>query len=191
MAGVANRPGKGPTGDVLPDLLKPGVVTVFCGSAAGNCSAKQGKYYADESNLFWGILAEICLTPRKFKPKEYTKLAKLRIGLTDLNKTQFGSDRNLSPSHYNVGALCRKIEKYRPRILAFNGKKSARVFLKKVFPKEPFKGNVKDYGMQLKCRLGDTEVFVLPSTSDQLEPKYWDEAPWRELAALHHKILAE
>ena len=111
MAGVANRPGKGPTGDVLPDLLKPGVVTVFCGSAAGNCSAKQGKYYADESNLFWGILAEICLTPRKFKPKEYTKLAKLRIGLTDLNKTQFGhynvSDRNIAPGSFAQPLQCR------------------------------------------------------------------------------------
>ena len=186
MARVANRPGRGSAGDVLPDLLKPGVVTVFCGSAAGKCSAKQGKYYAKKSNRFWGILAEICLTPRKFDPSEYTKLAKLRIGLTDLNKIESGSDRELSPGHYNVNALCRKIKKYCPRILVFNGKGLAEVFLK-----ERFGVKVVDYGLQSKYRLGDTKVFVLPSTSGRLPRKYRKVALWRELAGLHYKILAE
>lgn len=32
--------------DILPDVLKPGLKVVFCGTAAGNRSATNGAYYA-------------------------------------------------------------------------------------------------------------------------------------------------
>ena len=185
MARVANRPGRGSAGNVLPDVLEPGMVTVFCGNAASRRSAEQRAYYAHERNRFWGILAEIGLTPQKFDPGQYPELAALRIGLTDLNKTQFGSDEEVSRDHYNVDALSAKIKKYRPRILAFTAKTPAKAFLKKRFGV-----NVLDYGLQSEYRLDGTELFVLPSTSGRARG-YWDEKPWHRLADLHREILAE
>ena len=190
MAGVANRPGRGSAGNVLPDVLAPGMVTVLCGKAPGPSSERQREYYADRGNQFWKILAKIGLTQREFDSSEYSKLAELRIGLTNLDQASVRSDEEVLRDHnnadaYNADTLCSKIEEYRPRILAFTGKTPAKVFLKKWFD-----GNVEDYGLQSKYQLGSTKVFVLTSTAGTGR-KYWDEAPWRELADLHREILAE
>ena len=36
---------------VLPDLIKPGLRIVFCGTAAGHVSAARGAYYADRKSV--------------------------------------------------------------------------------------------------------------------------------------------
>jgi TDG/mug DNA glycosylase family protein len=41
---------------VLPDLLRPGLRIVFCGTAAGTVSAARGVYYAHPQNRFWSAL---------------------------------------------------------------------------------------------------------------------------------------
>ena len=56
---------------VLPDLIKPGLKIVFCGTAAGNVSAARGAYYAHPQNRFWSALHAFGLTPRKLEPEEY------------------------------------------------------------------------------------------------------------------------
>jgi G:T/U-mismatch repair DNA glycosylase len=43
--------------EVLPDLLRPGLRIVFCGTAAGTASARAGAYYAGPGNAFWPTLA--------------------------------------------------------------------------------------------------------------------------------------
>ena len=48
---------------VLPDLIKPGLRIVFCGTAAGNVSAARGAYYAHPQNRFWSALHAFGLTP--------------------------------------------------------------------------------------------------------------------------------
>ena len=47
MAGATTGPPH-----VLPDLIKPGLKIVFCGTAAGTVSAKRGAYYAHPQNRF-------------------------------------------------------------------------------------------------------------------------------------------
>ena len=198
MAGATNR--RRSAGNVLPDILEPDMVTVFCGDSPGTCSEKEQAYYAHKSNLFWRILAEIRLARPEFAPSQYCKLAELHIGLTNLDQASVRSDEEVLRDHhnaaaynaaaYNAAVLCSKIKKYRPRILAFNGKTPAKAFLKKVFPKEQFGVKVVDYGLQPEYRLGDTEVFVLPSTAGSGRG-YWNKEPWRELADLHRKILAK
>lgn len=163
---------------IIPDLLAPGLKLVFCGSALGFESARQKAFYAKPGNKFWPTLHDVGLTPRRFAPAESAKLLDLGIGLTDLNKTQFGNDTDLAPAHDDVAGLAAKIEQYRPAILAFTAKRPAQVFLSESFG---LKGPPA-YGLQPQ-RLGRTHLFVLPSPSGRAG-SFWDIAPWRALKIL-------
>jgi len=162
-----------PAGDgaILPDLLRPGLRLVFCGMAAGHVSAARRAYYAGPGNRFWPMLHAAGLTPRSFQPEEFPALIALGIGLTDIAKRASGPDRVIPRRTADAADLGRKIEAHAPRILAFNGKGAA----------ERFFGGRTRYGWQ-PATVGGTQLFVLPSTSGAARG-FWDEAPWRELAA--------
>jgi TDG/mug DNA glycosylase family protein len=162
---------------VLPDILEPGLDSVFCGSAAGTVSARKGSYYAGPGNKFWPTLHAMGLTPRLLKPEEFRTLPDYGLGLTDMTKHASGSDASLPKDSDDPEALRGKIERYRPRLLAFVGKRAAQVWF------SHFHGNAQvAYGLQEETA-GETALFVLPSPSG-LAVRYWDEAPWRELAAM-------
>ena len=155
---------------ILPDVLALGLRVVFCGTAAGDASARVGHYYAGSGNAFWRTVHEIGLTgDRILTPAEFESLLRYGIGLTDLAKNAAGTDDRIDAAEFDVASLETKIHRYQPRILAFNGKNAARRFL----------GRPVDYGVQSE-RIGSTEVFVLPSTSAAAR-KYWSLEPWREL----------
>jgi TDG/mug DNA glycosylase family protein len=163
---------------LLPDLLAPGLRLMFCGSALGAMSYRLQAPYANPGNKFWKTLHEVGLTPRRMQPSEYRELLALGIGLTDINKTQFGNDDALSKEHDDVKGLARKIARYRPGIIAFTAKRPAQVFLREtVGLRTP-----PPYGLQ-EHRVGDTKIFVLPSPSGRAG-SFWTIEPWRELARL-------
>ena len=164
---------------VLPDVLDYGLKVVFCGAAAGTKSARAGAYYAGPGNRFWDTLYRIGLTPRRFQPEEFPLLLQHSIGLTDLIKTQFGRDSNLDFDDDARETLRARILDYAPRVLAFNGKRPAQEFLMR-----PLK-----YGLQEE-RLGDTALFVLPSTSGAAVG-HWDETYWAALAVYVHALENE
>jgi len=56
---------------VLPDILRPGMRVVFCGTAAGTAFARAGAYYAGPGNAFWATLHSTGLTPVRFSPAEF------------------------------------------------------------------------------------------------------------------------
>lgn len=161
--------GRNPLSTILPDLLGPNLRIVFCGSAVGPQSARRKAYYAGPGNRFWDVLHAVGLTPRRLEPSEYLELLSYGIGLTDMVKTRAALDADLSPGDNDPAALRRKLEQFTPRTLAFNGKHAARVFLAR---------NV-EYGKQPE-RVGETTVFVLPSTSGAAR-RYWNVAYWQEL----------
>jgi TDG/mug DNA glycosylase family protein len=166
---------------VLPDLLDAGVVTVFCGSAAGAASARRGLPYAGPGNKFWPMLHETGLTPRLFAPDDYCDLLGLGIGLTDVNKNQSGADSDLTPDGDDVNAVVAKIERYKPKLLAFTAKRPAQVFMKSVFGR----GKV-EYGLQAD-NIGSMAIFVLPSSSG-LAIRWWEPKWWHAAADLHRKL---
>ncbi len=156
---------------VLPDVLRPGLRVVFCGSAAGTASARAGAYYAGPGNRFWEILFETGLTPRRLAPGEFAEALDHGIGLTDVVKTASGPDAALPARAFDPDRLRRRILEFRPRALAFNGKRSAMSFL----------GAARvAYGRQAGD-LGTSAVFVLPSTSGAARG-FWEPRYWRELA---------
>jgi len=157
---------------VLPDVLAPDLDIVFCGTAAGDASARRQAYYAGPGNAFWSTLHKVGLTPREFRPKEYVQLTRWKMGFTDLAKNTSGNDRALSKAHFDAASLRSLIMEYRPRIVAFTSKRAAQEFV----------GHAVDYGL-LPESAGDTMLFVLPSPSGAAR-RYWNEGYWRELCRL-------
>lgn len=162
-----------PTDDhtILPDVLRPGLRLVFCGTAAGRRSAAEGAYYAHPGNLFWRALHHAGLTPRQLAPAEFTRLPDYGIGLTDLAKRHAGNDNELPRDAFDVPALIERIERCTPELLAFTSKNAGRAVL----------GHAVDYGLQAET-LGGARLFVLPSPSGQARG-HWSLQPWLALAA--------
>ena len=158
--------------DVLPDVLRPGLRLVICGSAAGTVSAQKGAYYAHPQNRFWPVLAATGLTPRRLAPSEYPLLADFGIGLTDITKAEFGADAVLTT--HDAARLHAALARFRPALLAFNGKRAASLALDRP------SGSLA-YGLQ-DAPLCGVPVHVVPSTSP-LAVRWWDDATWHALAA--------
>ena len=158
--------------DVLPDLLRPGLALVFCGTAASARSAADHAYYAHPGNQFWRALHAAGFTPRQLTPAEFPQLTHFSIGLTDLAKHHSGNDNALPGDAFDTLALKEKIETWAPRLLAFTSKSAARAAL----------GHAVSYGLQAET-VGTTQLFVLPSPSGQARG-HWDLKPWQALADL-------
>jgi TDG/mug DNA glycosylase family protein len=161
---------------LVPDLLKPNLKLVFCGTAPSRISAAHKAYYANPGNQFWAALHRTGITPTRFAPQDYPKLLPLHIGLTDLCKTVSGNDDELPPEAIDRDALHEKILRYQPRLLAFTSKHGASIYF----------GRKVEYGMQ-DAKLGKTRFFVLCSSSGRAR-RFWREDVWQELSD-HYKSL--
>ena len=157
---------------LVPDLLASGLDLVFCGSAASPASFKARAYYANPGNAFWPTLHAVGLTPERLAPQRYPELLTLGIGLTDLNKTEYGSDHELSPDAMDAAALHTKLRRFRPAAIAFTSKHAASLALGVKSPA---------YGRQAEPIEGAV-AFVLASPSGRAR-SFWTLAPWREVAA--------
>ncbi len=159
---------------ILPDRLQPGLRLVLCGTAAGRVSALRGHYYAGPGNLFWPLLAETGLTPRRLRPEENHLLPGFGIGLTDLCKTAFGSDAQIPPAAWDHATLFTKMNACQPACLAFTSLTAARLALgvKALRP-----GPLPD-----DPRLPGIALWALPSPSGRAR-SHFDAAPWHDLAA--------
>jgi len=159
--------------DVLPDVLKPYLKIVFCGMAAGNRSAKLKAYYSGFANKFWKALFDSGLTRYQLSTRDYEQLPDYGIGLTDLIKDKAGNDSELSATFEDIQKLYEKIQYYQPTVLAFVGKKAAKIVLGQTLV---------DYGMQRET-IGQTKIFVLPSTATTAD-RFFDMSYWEELARI-------
>ncbi|SEO55848.1 G/U mismatch-specific uracil-DNA glycosylase [Luteibacter sp. UNC138MFCol5.1] len=157
-------------GFVLPDLLEPGLRLVFCGTAAGTRSAREGAYYAHPGNMFWRTLFATGLTPRLLDPAEYPLLTSFGIGLTDLSKFHYGNDAELPVDAFDVAALEARIRRVAPGAIAFTSKHGGVAAL----------GKGIGYGAQPATFAG-VPAYVLPSPSGQAR-RSWDVGIWQALA---------
>jgi double-stranded uracil-DNA glycosylase len=159
--------------DVLPDVLQASLRIVLCGSAVGTASAKAGAYYAHKQNKFWKILHATCLTPTLLSPQQYRELPQHGIGLTDFVKTHSGMDHQIPLSKLAEDSRTRlrvSMMKFRPAFLAFTSKTAGQRFL----------GGQRGYGEQTE-RIGDTRIWILPSTSGAANGS-WRPEVWHRFA---------
>jgi double-stranded uracil-DNA glycosylase len=150
----------------VPDVLAPRLAAVFCGINPGRASAAAGAHFANPRNDFWRLLHAAGFTPRLFAPSEQQGLPALGYGLTNAAyRTTRGSGDlrrgDFAGSAARLEGLAREL---RPGAIGFVGKAA----YQGVF------GGPCDLGPQER-RLGDTALFVLPSTSPANAAVPWDE----------------
>jgi len=142
----------------LPDYLREGLKLVIVGTNPGKVSAEKGHYYANPRNDFWKLLYDGGLVPKKLGCEDDKRLMdEYGIGLTDLAKRATPSEADLNGDEVTDGRirLAADLEKYRPQVIAFNGKKAYKMFSRK---------RACELGLQAGKTSG-AHVFVLPSTS--------------------------
>jgi TDG/mug DNA glycosylase family protein len=159
-------PGRGATPSAVPDVLAAGLDVVFCGINPGRVSAAAAAHFANPRNDFWRLLHAAGFTPRLLDPSEQGRLPSYGLGVTnaafrttkgsgDLRKADFtGSAERLAAIAGELG----------PRVIAFVGKEAYRG----AFGERP------EHGLQRR-RLGETLLFVLPSTSPANAAVPWEE----------------
>jgi double-stranded uracil-DNA glycosylase len=140
----------------VPDVLAPGLRVVFCGINPGFRSAAAGAHFANPRNDFWRLLHDSGLTPRLLEPHEQRELLAFGYGLTNAAKrTTRGSGDLRAADFAGVAARLERIAtELEPRFIAFVGKTA----YQGAFGEQP------ELGLQDR-RLGETRLFVLPSTS--------------------------
>jgi TDG/mug DNA glycosylase family protein len=150
----------------IPDVLGPDLRVLFCGINPGRVSAAAGAHFANPRNDFWRLLHAAGFTPRLLSPSEQFELLPHGIGVTNAAARTTPGSSDLRKNDF-VGASDR-LEKLattlKPAWIGFVGKEAYRGAF----------GERAQLGEQDR-RLGETRLFVLPSTSPANAAVSWDE----------------
>jgi len=123
-------------------------------------------HFANPRNDFWRLLHAAGFTPCLFAPPEQHELVSLGIGLTNAARrtTRGSSDLRVADFAGARERLESLATELTPRAIAFVGKAAYHG----VFRERP------EHGLQ-KRTLGETALFVLPSTSPANAAVSWEE----------------
>jgi TDG/mug DNA glycosylase family protein len=154
------------TKSAVPDVLAPDLAVVFCGINPGFHSDAKAAHFANPRNDFWRLLHAAGFTSRLVDPSEQLEVLREKVGITNAayRTTRGSSDLRKGDFAGSAGRLERLAVELRPRAIGFVGKEAYR---------GPFGGRP-EHGLQ-ELRLGDTLLFVLPSTSPANAAVSWDE----------------
>jgi TDG/mug DNA glycosylase family protein len=108
---------------VALDLLKPGLELLFCGYNPSLRSGLSGHHYAHPGNRFWRVLYAAGVTDRKYLPEDDVRLLDLGFGFTNLASRPTRRADELTREEIRAGAaaLLAKLERYKPRAVAYTG----------------------------------------------------------------------
>jgi TDG/mug DNA glycosylase family protein len=150
----------------VPDVLAPGLLAVFCGINPGRVSAAASAHFANPRNDFWRLLHAAGFTPRLYGPAEQFDLLELGLGVTNAAYRTTPGSGDLRRADFAGAAerLERIARELRPRAIGFVGKEAYRGAF----------GARAELGAQER-RLGETALFVLPSTSPANAAVPWEE----------------
>jgi double-stranded uracil-DNA glycosylase len=139
---------------------------VFCGINPGRVSAAARAHFANPRNDFWRLLHAAGFTPELLTPTQQFALLKEGIGVTNAAARTTAGSGDLRRADF-AGAAERLVGlaiELRPAWIAFVGKEA----YSGVFGERPRLG-------EQERRLGETRLFVLPSTSPANAAVPWDE----------------
>ena len=147
-------------------MLASGLDVVFCGINPGFHSDAEAAHFANPRNDFWRLLHAAGFTSRLVDPSEQLEVLREGVGITNAayRTTRGSSDLRRGDFAGSAERLERLAVELRPRAIGFVGKEAYR---------GPFGGRP-PHGLQ-ELRLGDTILFVLPSTSPANAAVSWEE----------------
>ena len=148
----------------VPDVLGPNLRVVFVGINPGRFSDAARAHFANPRNDFWRLLHAARFTSRLYAPREQFEVLQEGIGLTNAAYRTTPGSGDLRKGDFDRARIEGIAAEYRPQWLAFVGKEAYRG----LFHERP------DLGVQTRT-LGETRLFVLPSTSPANAA-----VPWRE-----------
>ncbi|XP_073476400.1 G/T mismatch-specific thymine DNA glycosylase isoform X1 [Aquarana catesbeiana] len=150
----------------LPDILTFNLDIVIIGINPGLMAAYKGHHYPGPGNHFWKCLFLSGLSDKQLNHLDDHGLPEgYGIGFTNMVERTTPGSKDLSSKEFREGGriLLQKLQKYKPRIAAFNGK-----CIYEIFSKEVFGVKIKkfDFGVQ-PHRVPDTDTicYVMPSSS--------------------------
>jgi len=147
----------------LVDRIEPGVRVLLIGINPGVMSATTGHHFAGPTNRFWGLLYESGIVPEPVTHEDDDRLPQWGIGMTNLIARPSPGIDVLRPQEYLDGwkILEEKIDRFRPRIVAFVGVTMYRALWKVLGHTE---APVIKPGFQ-KATVHGARLFVLPNPS--------------------------
>jgi TDG/mug DNA glycosylase family protein len=154
-------------------VLAPGLRVVFVGINPGRVSDAARAHFANPRNDFWRLLHAAKLTSRLYDPSEQFDVLQEGIGITNAAYRTTPGSGDLRKGDFDGARLERLALELEPRWLGFVGKEAYRGAF----------GGRPQLGVQER-RIGDTQLFVLPSTSPaNAAVAYRDRLTWfRRLA---------
>ena len=142
------------------------MTAVFCGINPGRFSAAANAHFANPRNDFWRLLHAAGFTPRLYDPSEQFELLQLGIGVTNAayRTTPGSGDLRRADFAGSTERLERIALELQPGAIGFVGKEAYRGTF----------GERAELGAQER-RLGETALWVLPSTSPANAAVPWAE----------------
>jgi len=147
----------------LTDCIEPGVRLLLIGINPGVMSALTGHHFAGPTNRFWGLLYESGIVPEPITHEDDVRLPLWGIGMTNLVARPTPGIDTLNPQEYVEGwkILERKIDRFRPQVVAFVGVTMYRALAK-----------ILGHARELEIKPGfqhatvhGARIFVLPNPS--------------------------
>ncbi|XP_017545854.1 G/T mismatch-specific thymine DNA glycosylase isoform X1 [Pygocentrus nattereri] len=150
----------------LPDIITYNLDILIIGINPGLMSAYKGRHYPNPGNHFWKCLFLSGLTDEQLNyMHDQTLPEKYGIGFTNMVERTTPGSKDLSNKEIREGGkqLLEKLQKYRPRIAAFNGKGIYEIFCNEIFG---VKAKNLEFGLQ-PYKVPDTETvcYLMPSSS--------------------------
>lgn len=142
----------------LADIVAKDLAILLVAINPSVTSELAAQHFSSPGNPFWRLLRASGLTPRQLQPSEAPELLSYGIGLTSFVRRATRAASELGREEMAAGAasLARKVERYRPRLVALLGLTLFPI----VFPR------VREPGPGLKViTLAGARVFVLPNPS--------------------------
>uniref|UniRef100_A0A5S6QUQ1 G/T mismatch-specific thymine DNA glycosylase n=1 Tax=Trichuris muris TaxID=70415 RepID=A0A5S6QUQ1_TRIMR len=158
---------------ILPDILDVDLDVLIVGINPSLVSAACGHHYAGRGNHFWSALFLSGLVKEPLTAYDDWRLPSFGIGLTNIvgRETRSSAELSLVELRRGCTALRRKINAFRPRIVAFNGKGIYSAFSGK---------SSVEYGLQSDINENGISYYVMPSSSARCSqfPRLIDKVPF-------------
>jgi TDG/mug DNA glycosylase family protein len=148
---------------LVPDLVGPDLLVLFCGINPGQRSGETGLHFARAGNRFWKLLQAGGFTERVLDPAEQSGLPALGVGITNLveRATVAASEISAQELRFGAGALEAKVSALGPRCVAVLGLQAYRTAF----------GRPKSTIGRQEERLGRSTLWLLPNPSG-LQARY-------------------